>query len=368
MAAFAKLVPVWLLRALAGAALLALLLAIVALIGGGGSSSLQDATVLLLINVVLVTGLQVFTGNSGIVSFGHLAFAGVGAYLAAILTLEPVLKAGYIDGLPTFLADAHLDLWPAIAVAVAFTVLVALVLSFALLRLDGGAAVIGTLALLLAANTVFGAASGITRGAGGLATIPRETTIGVALIGAIGAVVAARIFRESAVGLRLRASSGDALAAGSIGVDVRAARRWAWLLSAAICAVGGALLAHRQTVVAPSNFYLQPTFLLVAMLIVGGMRTVSGAVVGAAVVTAIQQGVLPLEDHALHVGPLDLDRLTGLTQVVLVLAILLAMAWRRRGLAGDRELDEALVRAVRDHRPRTPDPPSLRTPSEIPDV
>ena len=82
------------------------------------------------------------------------------------------------------------------------------------------------------------------------------------------------------------------------------------------------------------------------MLIVGGMNTVSGAVAGAALVTLVQETVSQQEDRSVHLGVLTINRLTGLTQLVLVALILLVMYVRREGLLGRRELDE-LIRPKR---------------------
>lgn len=83
------------------------------------------------------------------------------------------------------------------------------------------------------------------------------------------------------------------------------------------------------------------------MLVVGGMTSVTGAVAGTGVVTLVEELLRPYERRSLDLGVLDIDRLTGLTQIALVLLILAVMFFRREGLIGRRELDEALVARLR---------------------
>ena len=126
-------------------------------------------------------------------------------------------------------------------------------------------------------------------------------------------------------------------------MHVRRLRAVAWVLSAMVSAVAGVLFAHQLTAFSPTSFTLQPTFTVVVMLVVGGMLTVSGAVIGAGLVTLVRQGVLPYESSSLDLGPIHLNRLTGLSDLVLVVMILLALYLRQEGLMGRKELDEHLA-------------------------
>jgi branched-chain amino acid transport system permease protein len=337
----------WLFGSLAGAALASLLPALVALYGWRWASEPMEAKVEhFLINVVLVVALQVFSGNSGILSFGQMAFVGVGAYCASILTIDPVLKPTLLTGLPHFLTTAHVSFLAAVAVAGLVAGAAALVTGLALLRLDGASAVIAILALLLIADVIFDAWIGVTRGAGGLYAIPDESQLHRVLLFAVAAIVVARIFKDSRAGLLLQGSREDAFSAASIGVPVRAYRMGAWVLHGIMSGVAGALLAFWLGTISPTNFFLAPTFAVIVMFIVGGMGTVSGAVAGAALVTLVQELLRPQEDRRVDLGFVTIHRLTGLTQLALVALILLVMYVRREGLLGRRELDELIPARV----------------------
>jgi len=337
----------WVARALLGATVLAAVLALVALYGWQLASAPNETKVEhFFINVIFVVALQVFSGNSGILSFGQMAFAGVGAYTASILTIDPLLKPTLLTGLPHGLQNAHFSFLTATLAAGAVAGAVALLTGLAILRLDGASAVIAILSLLLIADVIFDAWIGVTRGAGGLYAIPDESRLGRVLLLAIAAVAAARVFKDSRSGLLLQGSREDAFSAASVGVPVRAYRMRAWVLSGMLSGIAGALLAFWLGTISPTNFFLAPTFAIVVMFIIGGMTTVTGAVAGAGIVTLVQEIVRPHEEDRLDLGLFTFNRLTGLTQLVLVGLILLVMYVRREGLFGRRELDELLVSAA----------------------
>jgi|GraSoiStandDraft_16_1057320.scaffolds.fasta_scaffold411905_1 branched-chain amino acid transport system permease protein len=313
------------------------LIAVWAWIEGGDQSKFTH----FFINVILVVALQMFSGNSGILSFGTMAFVGTGAYLAGLLTIDPALKSTFA-GLPHFLVSPHWSWLPALLAAAAAAGVVAAVSSLTILRLDGASAVIAILALLLIADIVFTAWTQVTRGAAGLYPLPSYATVTHTLVMAVIAVVIARLFKDSRTGLLLQASREDAFSAASVGVAVRQYRVRAWILSGMLAGAGGALFGWWITTVTPANFFLEPTFALIVMFIVGGTRTVGGAVIGAALVTLVQEGLRNYEDRSLDLGILKLHRLTGLTQFALVLMILVIMYFRREGILGRRELDESL--------------------------
>ena len=340
----------WAVESAAGSALLAAGLGLVFLYGVVWARGTTRHTVLFskvtivffFIDVVLVVGLQIFSGNSGILSFGHTAFIGTAAYVASLLTIDTALKPYVSPGLPHYLKTHSVGLVPAVGLAVAVVAVLALATGLPVLRLDGASAVIAILSLLLIAFVIFGAWTSVTRGAGGLYGMPESTTIGWAFGAAVLAVLVARLFKDSKTGLQLQASREDAFSAAAVGVHVRGARLRAWVLSAIVSGAGGALFALKLGAITPSSFYLQETFTIVVMLVIGGMTTVGGAVVGVAAVTFVQETLKPYESKSLDLGVVHFARLTNLTNLALVALILAVLYFRREGLLGRREIDESL--------------------------
>jgi branched-chain amino acid transport system permease protein len=263
------------------------------------SGELADATTLALINVVFVVGLFVFVGLSGVASFGQMAFGTIGGYAAAYLTVPVLTKQFLVPGLPHFLATAHVGALATMLVAGALAAVVSAVVGYSLMRLNGLAAGISTLALLVIVNSIAANATGWTSGDTGLGQVPVTTTVGVALGWAVFAVVLAYGFSVGRTGLRLRSSRDEEVAARSIGIGVTGERLKAFMLSAFLFGVGGALYVSYTGFIGPSSLYLDYTFLVMAMLVVGGLTSLPGAVVGSLLISAISELLRRLEDGSL---------------------------------------------------------------------
>ncbi len=113
-----------------------------------GTASERILTVFF-ISLIAVVGMGVYSGNSGILSFGHLSFMAIGAYAASLLTLPSQLKIATLPKLPEWLATTELGLLNATIIAVLLTSLVALLIGIPIGKLEGLAAVITTLGLLM---------------------------------------------------------------------------------------------------------------------------------------------------------------------------------------------------------------------------
>jgi len=306
----------------------------------------QQVTINFLVALVAVVGFQVYSGNSGILTFGHVAFVGIAAYASGILTMPVAIKEQALPNLIPFLAGIELPLGLATVGALLVVAVVALIFGVPFARLSAAATPIATLAMLLITYVVLVGAADVTRGSQTFYGVPPLTGMGVAVAAAILAILVARVFRESVPGLRLRASREDELAARSTGVDVAKLRLVAWMLSALIVGLSGVLLAHNLTAFSPKQFYLPLQFALVAMLVVGGPTTVTGAVGGTFLVSLLLELARRAEGaiQGLTLGPIVVPEIFGLQEITLGLVILAVMYRRREGLFGRLEVDEMLAR------------------------
>lgn len=291
------------------------------------------------ISLTGVVGIGIYSGNSGILSFGHVAFMGIGAYASSLLTLPSALKVATLPKLPNWLLLTELSLLPATLIAVAFTAIVALIIGAAIGKLEGSAATIASLGLLIIVHGVIIGWRDVTRGAQSFFGVPRVTDLVTAAAVCVIALLLARIYRDSISGLRLRAGRENAIAAGAVGVRIRRERLIAFVLSAAVMAMAGAMLAHFLGAFSPKKFYFNDTFLLLAMLIVGGMSTVTGAITGAVVITLVTEILRRLEG-GFSIGALDVPPFFGAAQIGIGLVILIAMFRKVDGLAGLKEWEE----------------------------
>ncbi|MGJ8617287.1 MAG: branched-chain amino acid ABC transporter ATP-binding protein/permease [Sulfitobacter sp.] len=305
-----------------------------------GAASERVLTVFF-ISLIAVVGMGVYSGNSGILSFGHLSFMAIGAYAASLLTLPAQLKIATLPGLPEWLAATEMGLLPAIVIAVALTSVVALLIGLAIGKLEGSAAVIATLGLLIIVHGVAIGWRDVTRGSQTFFGIPTVTSLWVAAVGVILALIVGRLYRDSISGLRLRAGRENAIAASAVGVRIRRERLISFVISAALMALSGALIAHFLGAISPKKFYFTDTFLLLAMLIVGGMTTVTGAVTGAVAITLVTE-ILRRFEGGFSVAGLEIPAVFGTTQIGIGLIILFAMFRKPDGLAGLKEWEERL--------------------------
>ncbi|MEM8789241.1 MAG: branched-chain amino acid ABC transporter ATP-binding protein/permease [Pseudomonadota bacterium] len=294
------------------------------------------------VNVCAVVSFQVFSGNSGVVSFGHAAFMGIAAYISAWMTMPGVILGTALPNLPAGLGGYELPLLPALVVVALVVAVFALVTGLGVSRLSGASGAIATLGLLIVVYSVLAAAVDFTRGNQAFYGVPRHTDVYVATAAAALFIIAARLFRESRWGLTLRAVRDDEDAAAALGIWPYKARFVAWVVSATMAGIAGALYGHSLGAFSPRDFYLATTFGFVAMLILGGMGTVTGAVGGVALVMGLREVLRRFEGGA-TIGGIELPELFGLQVLGVSIAILVVLKFRPQGLCGPRELGEGLA-------------------------
>lgn len=338
-------------RGVVNGTLLALaILAIAALSALFGSPATLNTITNMMALLVGVMAIALFSGNSGALSFGHVAFMALGAQISATLTIAPAIKAQLFPALPDILLQHQISFAPALIVTALLVGLVALATGLAIVKLTSATIPIATLGLLIIVNSLIIGADGVTRGSQAVYGIPKS--VGIFTAAAIAALVACLIamFKETAAGLALRATREDEAAAAAVGVDAARLRLLAWVLSGAVAAMAGALIAHSLSVFSPKDFYLDLTFSLVVMLIVGGVNSVSGALAGTLVVTLMIEILRRLE-NGFSLGLVDVPQIFGLTTIGLSLVIMAVLYYRPGGLFGHRELIDLLPGLFRPRMP-----------------
>ena len=202
----------------------------------------------MLINVVLVVGLYVFVGNSGVLSFGQMSFMSIGAYTTALITIPLVQKGFLLPDLP-FIANAEVRGVPAALIAGGVALLFAASWC-AIVRMSGLAASLAMFAVLVIVFQVAVNWDAVTRGSRTMIGVPTDTTIWIAMGWAV-VVSPWPTFISARHGTRLRASREDEFAARAAGISIPRDRGIAFLLSAFIIGVGGFLYAQFQGAFTP---------------------------------------------------------------------------------------------------------------------
>lgn len=317
-----------------------LLVAITTLVGANGTPSFQGTVTLILCNLIVVLGLQVFVGNSGVYSFGQLGFATTGAYVAALFTLPAAFALLQTPGLPHFIADAQLGSLLSTLIAAATSGLLAIVVGLPLMRTSTLAIPISTFAFLIVVYNVVANWDRVTGGSSGLVSIPSTTSVESAGLWAVVAVVLALAFKWSSSGYRLQATREDEVAARSIGINVMRERLIAFGISGVLCGIGGALAVHQSGVLNPTTFYFGATVTTMTMLVVGGARSVLGAVIGAIAIATVNEMLRGVENGVDLFGAISIGEAPGLAAIGLGLILLATMIAMPDGLSGGREAGE----------------------------
>jgi branched-chain amino acid transport system permease protein len=337
-------------RQLSTPVVLMVVVAVVLLLAGSsGSQLLSGAATTAGVNLILAVGLFIFVGTTGIVSFGHMAMVGIGAYATAICAATTALKVSSITGMPHWLASVHLPLVPSLLIGGVVAGLFALVASVPLVRLTGLAASLATFAILIIVNTVLTNWNSITGGVTGYDAAPISTTTRETVLWAILAIGVAYAFKESRTGLRLRASREDEAAALGMGANVRRDRAIAFALSGLVVGIGGGLSGLQSGDLTPSAYYLDTTFLIVVMVVVGGVNSLSGAVIGSLLISAVSY-VLNLIQGGDVVGIFSFSGRAGIEDAGLAVITLIVLVRRADGLFGHAEIGDLAWDALRRRR------------------
>ncbi len=238
---------------------------------------------------IVAIGLVLLTGVGGMTSFGQAAFVGIGAYATAWITTA-----------------CGLSPWLGLFAGVVLTALVALGLGAVTMRLSGHFLPLGTIAWGLALFYLFGNLEVLGK-YDGINGIPALSVAGVVLdsgrsfyyliwLVVLAAIVSVRNLLDSRPGRAIRALRGGRAMAEAMGVNTAWMRVTIFVYAAVLAAISGFLYAHLQRAVNPTPFGLNHGIEFLFMAVVGGVAHVWGAVLGAAILTVLQdwlQSLLP---------------------------------------------------------------------------
>lgn len=271
---------------------------------------------LIFVNAIAVTGIVILTGYAGQISLGHAGFAGIGAYACA-------------------LAPPYLGLPPALAVVLgaAICAVLAYLVGRPILRLKGYYLGVATLGFGILVSMVLNNERQLTRGPDGIEVpdlglrgLLKDIGIdlsngqfwyffcGLCMI--VGAWLALNL-HNSPTGRALRALHGSEVAARTVGVDVARLKLQAFVISAIYASVSGSLLALQNKFITPDVAGFMHSIEMVTMAVLGGVGSVLGAILGAAILTLLPQALTIFAEYE---------------QLVLGLVMMLVMIFLREGL------------------------------------
>jgi len=242
------------------------------------------------LHAILAVSLNLLMGYAGLISLGHAAFFGMGAYASAILTT----KFGW-------------NPWPAMAAGMLITGAIAYIMARPVLKLKGHYLAMATLGFGIIINIILVQAVGLTGGPDGMGEIPTLSIFGwqvdsdlrwYMVIGSCMLLVVwlALNLINSRSGRALRALHGSEVAAEMMGIDTTSTKTMVFVMSALIASLAGSLFAHQQSFVSPDSCSFFFSIELVTMVVLGGMASTYGAVFGAIILTFLPELLVVFED------------------------------------------------------------------------
>ena len=329
-------------------ALLALLLAATGLFAG---DYMERIIIGIGINIILVVSLNLSNGYTGVFSLGHVGFMAIGAYTASVCTLPVTLKAVNLPSLPAWLSHVALPFLPATVIAGAAAMLVAFVVGISLMRLKGAYVSVATLGFLVIVQVILVNWDQVTRGARTFAGVPSYASIWNVWIWAALSIYLVWRIGKSPFGRDMRGARDNEIAARSLGVSVIRSRLLAFCFSAFLTGVAGSLWAHFITSFSPKSFYFVQAFTIITMLVIGGLGSVSGSVIGVFIVTVVSE-ILRNAERGLDIGSVHIPPIYGASQILMAILFILIIVFKPSGLMGGREFDLGnIIRRIFPTRP-----------------
>jgi branched-chain amino acid transport system permease protein len=276
------------------------------------------------INVILAVSLNLINGFTGQFSIGHAGFMAIGAYASTVFTLNVGVR--WVAALTGMGAPAWLAQGAALLVALILGGLLAAVAGYLVglpsLRLRGDYLAIVTLGfgeiirvLILNVDAIGGA-----RGIPGIPVWANAFWVGA---GVLAVVLVSRHLALSTHGRALFAIRDDEVAAEALGVDTTRYKVMAFVIGSFFAGIAGGLFAHYLTAVNPNSFTFLKSIEVVAMVVLGGMGSISGSILAAIVLTIAPEVLRPVRDYRM---------------VLYSLLLIVLMITRPQGLMGSREI------------------------------
>ncbi|MEI6208077.1 MAG: branched-chain amino acid ABC transporter permease [Desulfuromonadales bacterium] len=252
---------------------------------------LMNVLVFVGINTMLAIGLNLLLGYAGQISLGHAGFFGLGAYLSGILT-----------------STCGWNPWLAMPLVAAVVGAAAFLIGFPILKLKGHYLAMATLGMGIIIYIVFNETVALTGGPSGLSGIPNISLGDLTFDNDVKnyyliwfftlcLILLTQNLADSRVGRALRAVHDSEVAAQVMGINARLLKVQIFTLSAVISSVAGSLYAHTMTFVSPASFGFNFSVELLTMVVIGGLGSIYGSFLGAALLTLLPEFLRAAHDY-----------------------------------------------------------------------
>ncbi|MDR1296152.1 MAG: branched-chain amino acid ABC transporter permease [Deltaproteobacteria bacterium] len=302
---------------------------------------------LIAINAILALSLNFIYGFSGMFSLGHAGFMAVGAYVSALCILTPAQKATiwFLEPIIAPLATLQTSFFVSVMLGGLVAALFSLLIAAPVLRLGGDYLGIATLGFAEIIRVLLTNLVPVTNGAIGLRGIPSHANLFWNYAWLVITLYVILSILKSNFGNVLKSIRDDDIAAKTMGINTTSYRTMAFCVGGFFAGVGGALMGSLITTIEPKMFNFQLTFNILLIVVAGGLGSVTGSVVGSAVITLLLEGLriveypfnIDLDLGLFRVGPARVPGVPGMRMVIFALVLMFIIIFRRQGLIGTRE-------------------------------
>lgn len=283
------------------------------------SGYIEGIIILICINAIAAMGVSLLTGFTGIFTLGHAGYMAIGAYTAAILTVRhdvPWIVAVVAGGI--------------------LAMIIAWLIGIPTLRLMGDYFAIASIGLGETIRLILENWQSFTRGARGFPGITNFTTLPVAISFFIGMLILMRYLINGNYGRAFKACRDDYIAASLLGFKTAHYRVLSLAISGFYCGIAGALMAGFLTFLQPVMFDLNKSTELTAVVVFGGLGSLSGSIIGTAVIGIVTEVFRPISQYRMLIY--------GAIMVIIMVA-------RPEGIMGQHEIGPKLMRSLFSRKP-----------------
>lgn len=293
------------------------------------------------IYAVVAVSMNLLTGFTGLFSLGQAGFMAIGAYVVAILTIPVASRPSvyYVDGISDAIATVHTPFWVALILAGLVSAFVAALIGIPVLRLKSDYLAIATLGFseIIRAFIAAPQFNRITNGSYGLKNIPGFPNLFVAFGLCALCILLMVLLIRSSFGRAFKAIREDEIAAESMGINLFRYKELSFIISSFFTGVGGGLLAMFMRSIDSKTFSITLTYDILLIVVLGGIGSVTGSVIGAFLVTAGREW-LRFFDNPLTIGGIEIPLFrSGFRMVIFSILLMVVVLFYRKGIMGSNE-------------------------------
>ena len=325
--------------------LLLSIIAVIVLFGVANFVQLEmDAYIRRIVNLCMIyaiigLSMNITNGFVGQFALGQAGFMAVGAYVVGIFTVPVAMRPGvfYATPMNPAIINIYMPLGVALIVGGLLAALIAFVIGTPVLRLRGDYLAVATLGFSEIIRIVITNASSITNGALGIKNIPPLNDVRIIFLATLITFILITLLINSSYGRAFKAIREDEIAAEAMGIDLFYHKNLAFMISAFFAGIGGGLYGALLGTVDPKNFLFTLTYNFLLIIVLGGMGSITGSMLGAVIVTA------GLEYLRVFDEPLELFGMAiplfrpGFRMVMFSVLLMFCVLFWRKGIMGTEE-------------------------------